>query len=35
MYNLIPKNQIAKFKEFAKKFGYTEDKINSILQSEK
>lgn len=35
MYNLIPANKLSAFKKFAKQFGYTEEKINNLLQSEK
>lgn len=35
MFALIPEKQKKAFMKFAKKFGFTEEKINSILQSEK
>lgn len=35
MYSLIPLSRLNAFKEFASKFGYTEDKIKNILENEK
>lgn len=35
MFALIPEKQKKAFMKFAKKFGFTEEKINSILQREK
>ena len=35
MYNLIPASKLSAFKKFAKQFGYTEERINNLLQSEK
>lgn len=35
MFALIPEKQKKAFMKFANKFGFTEEKINSILQSEK
>lgn len=34
MYSMIPKKDIDKFLSFAKNFGYTEEKIKSILANE-
>lgn len=35
MFSLIPKDKMDAFKKFAKRFGFTEDKINALLASEK
>lgn len=35
MYNLIPEKKLSAFKKFARTFGFTEEKINQILQNEK
>lgn len=35
MFALIPEKQKKSFMKFAKQFGFTEEKINSILQNEK
>lgn len=35
MYNLIPADKLSAFKKFAKGFGFTEEKIESLLKSEK
>ena len=35
MYALIPNNRMQAFKKFAARFGFTEEKINSVLENEK
>lgn len=34
MYSMIPKKDINRFLSFAKKFGYTKEKIKNILANE-
>lgn len=35
MYSLIPDNRMRAFKKFASRFGFTEERINSVLENEK
>lgn len=35
LFALIPKKKMSAFKKFARQFGFTEEKINHILQSER
>lgn len=35
MFALIPENKMKMFKKFAKRFGFTEEKINALLANEK
>ena len=35
MYALIPDNRMLAFKKFAARFGFTEERIKSVLENEK
>ena len=35
MYALIPDNRMRAFKKFAARFGFTEERIKSVLENEK
>ncbi len=35
MYSLIPDSRMRAFKKFAARFGFTEERINSVLENEK
>lgn len=35
MYALIPYNRMRAFKKFAARFGFTEERIKSVLENEK
>ena len=35
MYSLIPDNRMRAFKKFAARFGFTEERIKSVLENEK
>lgn len=35
MYALIPENRMRAFKKFAARFGFTEERIKSVLENEK
>jgi hypothetical protein len=35
LYALIPDNRMRAFKRFAARFGFTEERINSVLENEK
>ncbi|WP_199610194.1 hypothetical protein [Bacteroides sp. AM23-12] len=35
MYSLIPNNKMQAFKKFAAQFGFTEERIKTVLENEK
>lgn len=35
MYSLIPNNKMQAFKRFAARFGFTEERIKTVLENEK